>query len=226
VHGAALSGKAAEGLEREAAVPSRTLASLDWAWSQGRDRLHGGSVLLVDEAGMIDVRQLGRVLDHAGRRHAKVLLLGDPDQLKAIGAGDAYRGLLEQHESASIESIRRQAESWQRAACEQLARGRVASALDAYETAGRLHWTDTRHAAHTDLVARYMADRQAQPAAAQLIVAYRNADARELNEAVRAARTAAGELGSGVSVGAPSTPPATASSSCATITRRPVALRR
>jgi Ti-type conjugative transfer relaxase TraA len=201
VRGAALAGKAAEGLEREAAVPSRTLASLEWAWSQGRDRLHGGSVLLVDEAGMIDVRQLGRVLDHAEQRHAKVVLLGDPDQLKAIGAGDAYRGLLEQHESASIESIRRQAEPWQRAASEQLARGRVASALDAYEAAGRLHWTDTRHAAHTGLVARYMADRQAQPEAAQLIVAYRNADARELNEAVRAARTAAGELGPGVSVG-------------------------
>jgi Ti-type conjugative transfer relaxase TraA len=201
VRGAALAGKAAEGLEREAAVPSRTLASLEWAWSQGRDPLHGGSVLLVDEAGMIDVRQLGRVLDHAEQRHAKVVLLGDPDQLKAIGAGDAYRGLLEQHESASIESIRRQAEPWQRTASEQLARGRVASALDAYEAAGRLHWTDTRHAARTELVARYMADRQAQPEAAQLIVAYRNADAWELNEAVRSARTASGGLGPGVSVG-------------------------
>ena len=109
--GSLVRAKAAEGLEREAAVPSRTLASLEWAWSQGRDLLHGGSVLLVDEAGMIDVRQLGRVLDHAEQRHAKVILLGDPDQLKSIGAGDAYRGLLEQHESASIESIRRQTDA-------------------------------------------------------------------------------------------------------------------
>jgi hypothetical protein len=136
VRGAALAGKAAEVLAREAAIPSRTLASLELAWSEGRDQLYGGSVLMIDEAGMVDVRQLGRVLDHAEQRRAKVILLGDPDLLKAIGAGDAYRGLLERHDSASIESIRRQVEPWQREASEQLAAGRVASALDAYEAAG------------------------------------------------------------------------------------------
>ena len=39
VRGAALAGKAAEGLEQEAGIPSRTLASLERAWKEGRDRL-------------------------------------------------------------------------------------------------------------------------------------------------------------------------------------------
>jgi hypothetical protein len=108
--------------------------------------------------------------------------------------------------SASIESIRRQREPWQRTASEQLARGRVASALDAYRAAGRLRWTETRQAAQAELLARYMADRREQPDAAQLIVAYRNAEARELNGAVRSARLAAGELGSDVPVGAVESP--------------------
>jgi hypothetical protein len=55
--------------------------------------------------------------------------------LKAIGAGDAYRGLLERHESASIESIRRQRESWQLEASEQFAAGRVGTAIDGYGAA-------------------------------------------------------------------------------------------
>jgi Ti-type conjugative transfer relaxase TraA len=194
VHGAALAGKAAEGLQAEAGIPSRTLASLEHGWREGREALHGRAVLVVDEAGMIDARQLARVLEHAQEHGAKVVLLGDPAQLKAIGAGDAYRGLLEVHLSASLETIRRQAEPWQQEASADLARGRVRAALDAYDGAGRLHWSDTPAAARAELVAHYMADRTGLPASSQLIVAYRNADTALLNDAVREARQAAGDL--------------------------------
>ena len=64
-------------------------------------------MLVVDEAGMVDARQLSRVLDHAASQRAKVVLVGDPDQLKPIGPGDAFRGLLEQHPSARLDTIRR-----------------------------------------------------------------------------------------------------------------------
>jgi len=201
VSGAALAGKAAEVLQAETGVPSRTLASLEHAWSEGAARLHPRSVLLLDEAGMIDVRQLGRILAQTEERGAKVVLLGDPDQLKAIGAGDAFRGLLEQHPSARIDAIRRQHEPWQREASEHLAGGRVASALDSYEEAGRLHWTDARATAKAELLAAYAHDRRQDPSGAQLILAYRNAEVAQLNEAVRAARQAAGELGPGVAAG-------------------------
>jgi AAA domain-containing protein/relaxase-like protein/DNA relaxase TraI-like protein/RNA helicase len=201
VRGAALAGKAAEGLEREAGIPSRTLASFERAWAERRDWLDSRTVLVVDEAGMVDSRQLGRVLHEADRGRAKVVLLGDPEQLKAIGAGDAYRGLLERHPYARLETIRRQAEPWQRTASEHLAAGRTTSALDAYDAAGRLHWTDSRDGARAQLVARYLEDRRSNPEASQLIVAYRNGDARQLNEAVRAERRAAGELGPGVRAG-------------------------
>jgi ATP-dependent exoDNAse (exonuclease V) alpha subunit len=125
VHGAALAGKAAESLQAEAGIPSRTLASLERDRLQGRGALHGRSVLVLDEAGMVDARQLARVLEHAQAGGAKVVLLGDPAQLKAIGAGDAYRGLLEVHPSARLETIRRQVEPWQQKTSEHLARGRV-----------------------------------------------------------------------------------------------------
>jgi len=194
VRGAALAGKAAAGLQAEAGIPSRTLASLEHGWDRGRDALHPGAVLVIDEAGMVDARQLSRVLEHAQARAAKVVLLGDPAQLKAIGAGDAYRGLLETHPSASLETIRRQVEPWQQQASEHFAGGRVRTALDVYDQAGRLHWTDSRAEARAELVTRYLADRAEHPAGSQLIVTYRNADARAVNDEVRAVRRAAGEL--------------------------------
>ena len=200
VRGAALAGKAAEGLEREAGIPSRTLASLERAWAEGRERLDKRTVLVVDEAGMLDTRQLARVLHQADQGDAKVVLLGDPDQLKAIGPGDAYRGLLERHECANLETVRRQAEPWQRAASEDLAAGRVSAALDSYDVMGRLHWTGDRASARAELVSRYLEDRRERPEGGQLIVAYRNADVQLLNEAVRSERQARGELGPGVTL--------------------------
>jgi hypothetical protein len=201
IRGAALAGKAAEGLQKEAGIPSHTLASLERAWKKGHDALDHRTVLVVDEAGMVDTRQLGRVLQEADRRGAKVVLLGDPDQLKPIGAGDAYRGLLSRYESAELETIRRQAEPWQREASRDLASGRVPEALDRYDQAGRLHWSENAKAARAALAARFLEDRRADPERSQLIVAFRNEDVRKLNEAVREGRRAAGELGPGTTLG-------------------------
>jgi len=200
VVGAALAGKAADTLQQEAGIPSRTLNSWEHSWGRGEDILDRRTVLVIDEAGMVDARQLSRVLDHAAAHDAKVVLLGDPDQLKPIGPGDAYRGLLEQHSPARLETIRRQAEPWQREASEHLAGGRVAPALDAYQQAGRLHVADTRDAARTELLEQYAADRAADPARGQLVLAYRNDDVARLNAGIRDQRLAAGELRGHVTV--------------------------
>ena len=241
VRGAALTAKGAAAIESATGVRSRTLATLEHAWSEGAGRLHARSVLLLDEAGLLDVRRLGGVLAEAEERGAKVVLMGDSDRLQAIGAGDAYRGLLELHPSARIDTARvdaasidatgRQRESRQPAVAEQLAGsgfadrhsvpprvqggpvafpggpslpagGPVASALDRCDDAGRLHWTVTRGAAQAELLAAYARGRRQDPAGSQLILASSYAEVTQLNDAVRAERRAAGELGPGIRVGA------------------------
>ena len=144
VRGVALSGIAAENLESGSGIASRTIASMEHGWSQGHDLLTSRDVLVIDEAGMVGTRQMERVLSHAREAGAKVILVGDPQQLQAIEAGAAFRSIAERHGAAEITDIRRQQEGWQREATRHLATGRTSEALDAYRERGMVHAAATR----------------------------------------------------------------------------------
>ncbi|SOB88363.1 plasmid mobilization system relaxase [Sphingomonas guangdongensis] len=195
VRGAALSGIAAENLEGGSGIASRTIASLEHGWAQGRDQLGPKDVLVVDEAGMIGTRQMERVLSHARDAEAKVVLVGDPEQLQAIEAGAAFRSITERHGAAEITEIRRQREDWQKEATRAFATGRTAEALDAYAAHGMVHAADTREAARAGLVDRWDRDRQAEPDKTRIMFTHTNAEVRELNREARERVRASGELG-------------------------------
>ena len=195
VRGAALSGIAAESLEGGSGIASRTIASLEHAWSQGREQLTARDVLVIDEAGMIGSRQMDRVLAAAERAGAKVVLAGDAEQLQAIEAGAAFRALTERHGAVEITEIRRQREDWQRQATRELATGRTGAALDRYEAAGMVHAHATRAEAQTALVDGWDTARREQPGQSQIMLAHTRADVAELNQLARARMRAAGDLG-------------------------------
>jgi Ti-type conjugative transfer relaxase TraA len=152
VRGVALSGIAAENLESGSGIASRTIASMEHGWQQGRDLLTPRDVLVIDEAGMVGTRQLERVLSHATEAGAKVVLVGDPQQLQAIEAGAAFRSIQERHGGAEIGDVRRQREDWQRDATRYLATGRTGHALQAYRSHGMLHEAQTREQARGDFI--------------------------------------------------------------------------
>ena len=195
VRGAAFSGIAAESLEAGSGIGSRTIASLEHGWAQGRDVLTARDVLVIDEAGMIGSRQMERVLSAADLAGAKVVLVGDAEQLQAIEAGAAFRALTERHGAAEITEIRRQREDWQREATRELATGRTGAALDRYEAAGMVRGHETREAARSALVDDWDAVRQVRPDASQVMLAHTRADVAELNQLARARMRDAGALG-------------------------------
>ncbi|ASR52452.1 Ti-type conjugative transfer relaxase TraA [Blastomonas fulva] len=200
VQGAALSGIAAEGLEHGSRIPSRTLASLEYQWGQGRELLTSKHILVIDEAGMLGTRQMERVVSHAQQQGAKVVMVGDPQQLQAIEAGAAFRAAAERHGAVEIASIRRQHVDWQREATRELAAGRTGEALGRYEEAGHVHVAETRAAARAALVYAWDRDRKAKPDASRIILTHTNDEVKALNEAVREKVRASGDLGDDVAL--------------------------
>ena len=198
VRGAALSGIAAENLESGSGIASRTLASLEHHWGQGRDLLTGRDVLVIDEAGMIGSRQLERMLSAAKDAGAKVVLVGDTEQLQAIEAGAAFRSIAERLGAVEITQVRRQHEDWQRDATRALATGRTGAAIDAYDQRGMVYGAETREQARAALIDRWERDRQATPDASRIILTHTNAEVGELNELARGRLREAGELGDDV----------------------------
>jgi len=195
VRGVALSGIAAENLASGSGIASRTIASLEHGCAQGRDLLSARDVLVIDEAGMVGTRQLERVLSHAAEAGAKVVLVGDPQQLQAIEAGAAFRSIFERHGGAEIGEVRRQRQDWQRDATRDLANGKIGDALDAYRSHGMVHAAPTREDARKNLIERWDRDRQASPERSRIILTHTNDEVFALNAAARERMRAAGDLG-------------------------------
>ncbi|MGB3470850.1 MAG: Ti-type conjugative transfer relaxase TraA [Erythrobacter sp.] len=202
VRGAALSGIAAENLEGGSGIASRTIASLEHQWAQGRDLLDASDVLVIDEAGMIGSRQMERVLSAAREAGAKVVLVGDPQQLQAIEAGAAFRSIAERHGHVEITEIRRQQVDWQRNATRHLATGRTAEALDAYSAKGMVHVAETRDAAREKLIEGWNRERVADPEHSRMILTHTNDEVRALNVLARGKLREDDALGADVSIAA------------------------
>ncbi|HEY1613989.1 MAG TPA: Ti-type conjugative transfer relaxase TraA [Rhizomicrobium sp.] len=200
VSGIALSGIAAENLEAGSGIASRTIASLEHQWSQEREILTAQDVLIIDEAGMIGSRQLERVISEAERRGAKVVLVGDPEQLQAIEAGAAFRSLTERSPHVEITEIRRQREAWQQNATRDLATGRTSDALEAYREHGMVHAAESREHARANLIEGWDQDRSQAPGKTSIILTHTNDEVRALNMLARAKLREREKLGEDVQV--------------------------
>ncbi|ATU95357.1 Ti-type conjugative transfer relaxase TraA [Phyllobacterium zundukense] len=197
VVGAALAGKAAEGLEKEAGIQSRTLASWELRWKQGRDALDARTVFVMDEAGMVASRQMAGFVEAVVRTGAKLVLVGDPEQLQPIEAGAAFRAIVDRIGYAELETIYRQRETWMREASLDLARGNLGQALAAYRTEGKVLGSELKAEAIETLIADWNRDYDASKTT--LILAHLRRDVRLLNEMARTRLVERGIVGEGES---------------------------
>jgi len=185
VHGAALAGKAAEGLATSSGIAARTLASWEYGWSRGKNELGRNDILVIDEAGMVASRQLARFVAEAEKRGTKLVLVGDHEQLQAIGAGSPFRAIAERIGSVELTDIRRQKHGWQREASVAFATHRTAEGLQHYAERDSIRFANDQEQACADLIRDYLADRAQNPDGSRIALAHRRVDVRAINDGIR-----------------------------------------
>src|SRR5271165_2415886 len=154
------------------------------------------TVLVVDEAAMLDSRVTGELLAEARASGAKVILAGDGRQLTSIERGGLFTELCRAHRAAEITEVTRQTASWQRQAARDLAEGRFDAAVASFDRHGAITWSADQEASRAALVAKWTADSAADPRASRFVFAYTNADVDRLNAELRRVRRERGELAS------------------------------
>ena len=192
VLGCSLSARAACELRDQAAVDATTIARLTYGFDHGVE-LTPGSVLIVDEAGMVGTRDLARLAEAADRANAKLVLVGDDRQLPEIEAGGAFRELAVRLGADELHEVRRQSGEWDRAALAALRDGDVERfALD-YHEHGRIVAAPTAEKARAALVEDWWSAYERGEEA--LMIAHRRTDVADLNRRARDRMRDAGRLG-------------------------------
>lgn len=195
IQGVTLSGIAAQSLEGASGIRSRTFASRCYYWNQDREKLGSRDVLVVDEAGMLGSRQMARIVSEVREAGAKLVLVGDNQQLQAIEAGAPFRAIVERVPFMELTEVRRQRIPWQQEATREFAKGFIGEAIHRYDAANHLHEYPTQALAREGLVALWNDVRLANSLQTQIMLAYTKIDVQELNQRARDLRRAQGELG-------------------------------
>jgi len=144
--GLAPSAAAAAVLGEQTGIRTGTLAKL--TWSLQHDELPDwaaaigpSTLLIIDEAGMADTLTLDTAVQFAIDRGASVRLIGDDQQLAAIGAGGVLRDITQTHGALHLAELHRFTNSAEAAASLTLREGKP-EALDFYLDHGRIHVGD------------------------------------------------------------------------------------
>jgi conjugative relaxase-like TrwC/TraI family protein len=146
VLGLAASAAAAAVLAEQTGIRTDTLAKL--TWSLDHDGLPDwaaavgpSTLLIIDEAGMADTLTLDTAVQFAINRGANVRLVGDDQQLAAIGAGGALRDITHTHGALRLTELHRFTNPVEAAASLALREGNP-EALDFYLDHARIHVGD------------------------------------------------------------------------------------
>jgi conjugative relaxase-like TrwC/TraI family protein len=195
VFAVAPTAKAAKVLRTETSIPADTVAKLLHEWRHRRPadayRLPPGITLVLDEAGMTGTGALDRLVALAVSQRWRLVLVGDPRQLQAVGRGGMFDELCRGGHSRELATIHRFRRRWEQAASLKLRAGNP-EALGAYIDHGRVtEGTFERLAAEA---VRHWIDHSAAGRRVA-VVAETNEHVDALNAAIQQARRQRGELG-------------------------------
>jgi conjugative relaxase-like TrwC/TraI family protein len=196
VIGAALAARAARELSHSTGIAADTiaklLADLDDPANPG---LPEGTVLVIDEVGMVGTRQLAGLLAHAQHAGVKVVAVGDVEQLPEIEAGGLFRSLVLRLGAVELQTNQRQRHPWERQALDLLRAGNAAAAMVLYTKHDRVVVRSRAGRLRQRLVRDWWAAAQHPGERPPIMLALRRSDVADLNDRARALLAGHGRLG-------------------------------
>ncbi len=227
VVGLALAAEAARHLGNDAGIESYTIASFEQRWKNiekiqealrtntldlktrfdletnlkklTQFDIQQNTLVIVDEAGMVGTESMRLIVKRVYEVGAKLLLIGDDRQFKAISAGDIFRMMVEEarlkNTLSTLTTVVRQHHEWMRNASTALSEFDTSAALDAYYTKGHIHALSDK-----ENVALHIADRYVEQVITHnnpngLVITFTNEDCALLNTEIRTALQTHGKVG-------------------------------
>ncbi|MFO3141582.1 Ti-type conjugative transfer relaxase TraA [Legionella pneumophila serogroup 1] len=195
VIGAALSGKVAKTLQVETGITSSTIKSLSYRLANNMLQLSDKHILIIDEAGMVDFASMAYLIKEAHKAGSKVVLIGDPGQLKPIQKGEIFRGIAARTSYMELENIKRQQDLGDRQASLDLAKGDIDKAIQHYHDKGAITIADTKLQAIEQVVADWKQDLETTNIADTIMLSYTRKAVNHLNDQAREALIAENKIG-------------------------------
>ena len=187
VIGAALSGKVAKSLQTDTGIESSTIASLSWRLTHDKLQLTDKHVIIVDEAGMVDFNNMALLVREAKKAGSKIVLVGDPDQLKPIHKGEIFKGIAAITGYIELENIKRQNDLGDRQASLNLAKGNIDEALQHYHNQGSVLLCDLPSEASEHLIDDWQQQITQHTIKDSILLAFTRASVADLNHKAREA---------------------------------------
>jgi conjugative relaxase-like TrwC/TraI family protein len=164
VVGLAPSAAAAAVLAEQTGIRTDTLAKITWSLQHGElpdwaAAIGPSTLVIIDEAGMADTLTLDTAVQFAIDRGANVRLIGDDQQLAAIGAGGVLRDIKQTHGALHLAELHRFTDPAEAAASLALREGKP-TALTFYLDHNRIHVGDLAKATE-DAFTAWVLDRSA-----------------------------------------------------------------
>ncbi|MBX3424264.1 MAG: relaxase domain-containing protein [Pirellulales bacterium] len=203
VVGAALAGRAVLELENSSGIESFTVAKWlhdnakaasephrDSADQKKTPQLDANTVLVIDEAAMVETPSLYRLASLARAKGTLVCLVGDEKQCQAIGHGGAFTVTSRAVPGERLTEVWRQKQAEDVEVAVNLASGKADLALRSLAERGRVHVRATEREAMEELVSRWKEQGVRDPAENQVLVGTHE-QRRSLNEMLQAERLGA-----------------------------------
>ena len=199
--GYAPSAAAAHELGESLSIDTNTVARLlleSAAAEPDADGQQRRKLWLIDEAGLLSMRDARALLTKAAESNVRVVLVGDTRQLSSVEAGNPFRSLQAGGMvTAHLDQARRQQQAELRQAVQMISQGEIGAGIQVLERSGAISEIEDAQARGEQLVSDYLS-LSAEERQETLLLSGTNASRLALTEQIRAGMQVEGSLGENI----------------------------